>query len=43
MVEMVEVSFTDVTEKGNFMAADWTGLSSACGTNKRLRTGFQHS
>lgn len=43
MVEMVKVSFSEVFEKGNVMAADWKGLSSACGTNKRLRTGFQHS
>ncbi len=43
IIEGVEVSFSEVFEKGNVMAADWKGLFSACGTNKRLRTGFQHS
>lgn len=43
MEEMVKISVSKVFEAGNVMAADWRGLSSACGTNKRLRPGFQHS
>lgn len=43
MEEMVKISVSKVFETGNVMAADWRGLSSACGTNKRLRPGFQHS
>lgn len=43
MVRMVKVSISGDVEKGNVMAADWKGLSSACGSNKRLRTGFQYS
>lgn len=41
--EMVEVSFSKVFEKGNVTAADRKDLSTACGTNKRLRTCFQLS
>lgn len=41
--EIAEVSLSKVFEKGHVIAADWKGLFSACGTNKRLRTGFQHS
>lgn len=43
MIEMVKVFFSGVFEKGNVMAEDWKKLCSACGTNKRWRTDFQHS
>lgn len=34
---------TEVFERVDVVAAAWRGLCSACGTNKRLRPGFQHS
>lgn len=43
MEHSAKESFSEVLEKGNVTAAAWKGLSSACGINKRLRTGFQHS
>lgn len=43
MVKTVEVSFFEIFEKDNALVDDWKGLSTACGTNKRLRTCFQHS